>query len=240
VKYVGILFDFDGTLSPLNVSRDDAKIRDDVAAVLKELAKRYVLGVASSKDCNFLLSKAPFFHSYVCVNGLEILTNEYLLLDSVVIKKNLLKAIEDVYFDAKRLQNAIIEEKRSLLGFLLGISIDWRRYGKPPENLNNVIKTASFKGLHIVSYKHNPFVDIYVSRKNKGEAVKTLKAILNLEKLIYAGDGENDIPAFKVADIAVLVRHEFNQELELDVDYEVKFEELSKWLVNYVVSGRLP
>jgi hydroxymethylpyrimidine pyrophosphatase-like HAD family hydrolase len=79
-----------------------------------------------------------------------------------------------------------------------------------------------------------------VSRKNKGEAVKMLKAILNLEKLIYAGDGENDIPAFKVADIAVLVRHEFNQELELDVDYEVKFEELSKWLVDYVVSGRLP
>jgi hydroxymethylpyrimidine pyrophosphatase-like HAD family hydrolase len=162
------------------------------------------------------------------------------LLDSVVIGKNLLKAIEDVYFDAKKLQNAIIEEKRSLLGFLLGISIDWRGYEKPPENLNNVIKTATSKGLHIVSYKHNPFVDIYVSRKNKGEAVKMLKAILNLEKLIYAGDGENDIPAFKVADIAVLVRHEFNQELKLDVDYEVKFEELSKWLVDYVVSGRLP
>jgi hydroxymethylpyrimidine pyrophosphatase-like HAD family hydrolase len=240
VKRIGILFDFDGTLSPLNVSRDVAKIRDDVVAVLKELAKGYVLGVVSSKDCNFLLSKAPFFHSYVCVNGLEILTNEYMLLDSVVIGKNLLKAIEDVYFEAKELQNVIIEEKRSLLGFLLGISIDWREYGKPPENLGNVIKIAVSKGLHIVSYKHSPFVDIYVSRKNKGEAVKMLRAVLNLEKLIYAGDGENDIPAFKVADIAVFIRHDFNQELKLDVDYEVKFEELGRWLVDYVLSGRLP
>uniref|UniRef100_A0A7C2VM00 HAD-IIB family hydrolase n=1 Tax=Ignisphaera aggregans TaxID=334771 RepID=A0A7C2VM00_9CREN len=237
MERTGILFDFDGTLSPLHARREHARIRGDVEALLKMLAEKYVLAVVSSKDCVFLLERAPGFHSYVCVNGLEILTDKYLLIDSSVRNKDVLKAVEEVLLEARKLRNVDIEEKKSLLGILLGLSIDWRGHGSPPEGLGEVLGTAAAQGLYVVSYKYNPFADIYVTRADKGEGVRALKLLLELDNVVYIGDGENDIPAFKIADVAVLVRHESNQGFEADVDYEVRFEELGKWLASHVLSG---
>ena len=69
VGRVGILFDFDGTLSPLDVSRDAARVRDDVAAVLGELVGRYAVGVVSSKarDLYWLAPVVP--DQYECHVG---------------------------------------------------------------------------------------------------------------------------------------------------------------------------
>jgi HAD superfamily hydrolase (TIGR01484 family) len=239
MERIGIFFDFDGTLSPLNVCRDDARVRDDVAEVLKELVKYYVVAIVSSKDCYFLRSRTPYISNYVCINGLEILTNDYVVNDSAVLREDLVRALEDVYSLAKKLENVYVEGKRSLLGPLLGVSIDWRGFEGVPKGLEEVVEVATSKGLNVINYRYNPFVDIYISKRDKGEGVKVLRSLLNLGKLIYVGDGENDIPAFKLADISVLVRHEFNQELKVGVNFEVRFEELSRWLVNHVLTGRL-
>ena len=239
MNHVGIFFDFDGTLSPLNVRREDARVRDDVAEVLKELVNHYVVAIVSSKDCYFLRNRTPYISNYVCINGLEILTNEYVVNDSTVLKEDLIKALEDIYSLARRLENVYVEGKRSLLGPLLGISIDWGGFEGVPKGLEEVVEAATSRGLKVINYRYNPFVDIYISKKDKGDGVKVLKSLLNLGKLIYVGDGENDIPAFKLADVSVLVRHSLNQEFKVDVDFEVRFEELGRWLVEHVLTGRL-
>lgn len=227
-----MFFDFDGTLSPLNVSRDQAGVRDELVEALKILSSRYLLVVASSKDCYFLLSKAPLFHSYVCINGLEILTEDYLLCDVAVTNKHLLSAIEDIRRLAQMLSRAYIEEKRSLTNVILGLSIDWSGYGEVPEGLTDLLHMARDRGLEVLEYKLNTFVDIYISKKDKGEAIKILRKLLGLDRVVYVGDGENDIPAFEASDTSVLVRHRYNRNLKVEVDYEVPYEELHRWLVS--------
>ncbi len=229
----GIFFDFDGTLSPLTVSRDEARVRNDVAEIIKALSSRYLIAVASSKDCNFLLSKAPYFHSYICVNGLEVITANYIIHDRALSNMELIRAINELSSYARKLPNVYVEEKKSVVGLLLGISVDWR-YSIRPKDIDSLVDQAIGRGLHVLTYSNYPFIDIYISRRNKGDAVRLVKSIYNLEKVIYVGDSENDEPAFKVADVSVLVRHEFNRDLKLDVDYEVNFDDLGRWLSSYV------
>ncbi|MEM4519206.1 MAG: HAD-IIB family hydrolase [Sulfolobales archaeon] len=232
VKRVGVFFDFDGTLSPLDVGRNEAGIRDELVKALKHISTKYLIAVASSKDCYFLLNKAPYFHSYICVNGLEILTDNYLLCDSSLTKKHLLNAMSYVKTLAMKLSGVDLEEKNSLTNILIGLSIDWRRSNKIPNELNEIILIARNSGLNVIEYELNPFIDIYISDKNKGDAIKTLKSLLGLDRVIYLGDGENDIPAFKVSDQSVLVRHKYNTDLKVEVDYEVPYEKLHRWLFN--------
>lgn len=200
--------------------------------VLMKLSSSYTLVVVSSKDCYFLMSKAPFFHSYICVNGLEIVTNNYILLDPSLTRKHLVDAVNNVKALAFKMPEVYVEEKRSLTKALLGLSVEWVEINKVPEGLDEVITAARGGGLTVIEYSLNPFIDIYISNRDKGDAVKALKSLLELGEVIYVGDGENDIPAFKVCDRAVLVRHEYNEGFTADVDHEVPYEELHRWLMN--------
>lgn len=230
---IGIFFDFDGTLSPLTVSRDEARVRDDVAEVINTLRSKHLIAVASSKDCSFLLSRAPYFHSYICVNGLEVIVDDYIIHDKALSNMELIKAINELSSCAWKLPNVYVEVKKSVIGLPLGISVDWRGSLRP-RGIDSLINQALSKGLHVLAYSNYPFIDIYISRRNKGDAVRLVKSIYKLEKVIYIGDSENDEPAFKVADVSVLVRHEFNRDLNLNTDYEVSFDDLGRWLSSYV------
>lgn len=228
-----MFFDFDGTLSPLDASRESARVRDDVAEVLRELGKRFFLALASSKDCRFLMSRADYFNAYICVNGLEIFSRDYLIYDPLILESERIKALSQIIYMARSVSRVFVEEKISLTDRVLGVSIDWRETSSRPREIDGIIGFATSRGLQVIEYDGYPFVDIYVSRRNKGDAIRLIRSLYSIDRIVYFGDSKNDLPAFEVADISVLVRHRFNRDLRVETDYEVEFEELGRWLREY-------
>ncbi|MEM4036932.1 MAG: hypothetical protein QW700_03915, partial [Desulfurococcaceae archaeon] len=71
---------------------------------------------------------------------------------------------------------------------------------------------------------------VHVARRSKREAVRVLKALLEVDTVVYFGDTASDIPAFAEADVSVLIRHEFNKDLNIEVDYVIEVGRLPSWV----------
>ncbi|MEZ0394138.1 MAG: HAD-IIB family hydrolase [Desulfurococcaceae archaeon] len=227
---VGLFFDFDGTLSSLGARREEARVRPDVAAVLERLSERFVIAVVSSKDCWFLRERLqPFVRGLACINGLEIVAGGYIAHDEALMKAELVRAIEELRDEALA-TGTVVEVKRSLLGTTAGLSIDWRG-AERPEGLDALLERAKHMGLNVLEYPGLWFVDIYPSKRNKGDAVRILRALLGVDKVVYFGDSANDVPAFDEADVGIFVEHEHNKDYFPEgASKRVKFEELGRWL----------
>lgn len=228
---IGYYFDFDGTLSPIDVDRSVARPPPEALEMLRYLSERYAVAVISSKDCHFLMERLPRVHGLGCINGGEVVGGGYVAVDELIYNGGLTKVLADILKMLKECAECYVEEKRTLQGVLAGASVDWRASGIMPSNLKEVLTLAKSRGLSVLTYGNQPFVDVYVTNRGKDSAVRILKTFLGVSKVVYVGDGENDIPAFKVADVRILVRHEYNKGLITESDYEVSFEKLPRWLI---------
>ena len=154
-------------------------------------------------------------------------------------------------------------EKKFLKGeenILGGITLDWRHNSNwmvnkekykeiVKESVYNILNSAHQKEdriskeksslytqhLFIQEYSTHPFIDVYVTKLNKGGAfdsvVSKLYEILNITgKIIYLGDSENDNPAFRKADISIGVNSDNRLNPTLDCTYSIKYENLSIFL----------
>jgi len=242
VRRVGLFFDFDGTLSPLHTPREEVKLGNELINILKLLKERFIIAVISSKDCFFLTEKACVFDYYGCVNGLELLTPNYVIVSRAALSESFSNFVSEV-LNAVRYDDCLyVEIKSSVLNKVLGVSLDWRNCRGKPTCVEEFVKKAELRGFNVLRYHNQPFIDIYPTNSSKGDAVKLLKILTNVERVVYFGDSENDIPAFDEADVKVLIKHEGNDHLISIVkpNYIIKFEDLAemiKTLVNTLGDG---
>lgn len=154
-------------------------------------------------------------------------------------------------------EKKFLNGKENLLG---GITVDWRHDSNwmcNKEKYKEIVKESIYnilnrhqqkegsipkeklsfytRHLFIQEYSTHPFIDIYITKLNKGNAFETvvskLKDILNITgKIIYLGDSENDNPAFRKADISIGVNSDNRLNPPLDCTYAIKFENLSIFL----------
>lgn len=227
---VALLFDFDGTLSPINVPREKAGLSEDMVKALEALSEKYVLGIVSSKDCHFLKKKLPrVVQNLACANGLEITAAGYLVVDELAVEK---KQLTEAVLEEARGLGVEVEVKKSLLGFPLGLSIDWGYGREKPVEVSSFLSRVEKLGFYVLEYPGYWFADVYPSRRSKGDAIRVLKALLGLDKVVYFGDSVSDIPAFAEANVAVLVEHEYNRNFTFPrVNYRVGFKDLPRWLL---------
>lgn len=212
--------DYDGTFT--SPDSPDEPLAEAVEA-LRNLAEVVPVAVVTTKECAYVENKVPFAKAYACVNGIEVKAGGY-----VAVADDLRSgALETM---RTRLEALGAQLKRTSRGELAGATIDWRRRPGPPSGLAEALAEAEELGLSVVKYSGHPFVDIYASRKNKGDAVKVLKALLGANYVVYIGDSENDIPAWLAADVRIIVRHKYNKALSLEGLIPIPQESLAAYL----------
>ena len=160
-------------------------------------------------------------------------------------------------YHTMNIEKKFLKDEENILG---GITLDWRHNSNwmvnkekykeiVKESIYNILNSAHQKEdliskekssiytqhLFIQEYSTHPFIDVYVTKLNKGSAfdpvVSKLYEILNIKgKIIYMGDSENDNPAFRKADISIGVNSDNRLNPTLDCTYSIKYENLSIFL----------
>lgn len=218
--------DIDGTLTPPD---EPGKPLKEALDALKELAKAMPVAVVTTKECAFAKQAVPFAAGYACINGVEILAGGYRAVADD-LRPELLEGLAD------ELEAAGAQLKRTSAGLLAGATIDWRGRA-PPRGLEGLLAEAEARGLQVIRYRAHPLADLYASKRNKGDGVKALKALLGAKYVAYLGDSENDLPAWRLADVRIIVRHKYNAELKAEGLVPVPQADLAKYLAD--VAGSL-
>jgi len=231
VVSIALFTDLDGTLTP--PERGRGELPREVDEALQELAKLIPVAVVTTKECSLAVARVPYAAAYACINGAEVKARGY-----VAVAEDLNpEALAHVAKAAEKL-DTYVEVKKTIFGSLAGLTIDWRGAGRPPAGLDAVVAEAERRGLTVLKYDGHPFVDIYATKRNKGDAVRLLRALLGVSHVVYMGDSENDIPAWKAADVKILVRHRYNAHLSVEGAIPIPQEELPNYLRQVVENLR--
>ncbi len=240
-KVNAIFMDYDGTIAPVDVSREESRVFPEVEELLIEISKYIPLAVITTKSYSFIKSRTEkFAHAWACSNGIEIITKDgrkFVPCD-VYEKERYIKEI--ITLSREKLSNydVIIEEKWAGTT-LVGLCIDWRISKNPPprEVIEEVINEALKRNLKVIKYEGHPFIDIFSVNYDKAFAVDILKELLKVnEPIMYLGDSENDNPAFEKVTVSVAVIHEKNRNSPLKAKYRVEQRDLPKLLRNVLES----
>ncbi|KAA2281607.1 MAG: HAD hydrolase family protein [Candidatus Nitrosocosmicus sp.] len=206
-----------------------------------------------------------------------ILKDNYLFFEYEMAEINSAVLTETAAYLEKKygevgIEKKFLKGKNNLLG---GITVNWRHRadwtgckrmyeGIVRESLSIALENSKQRNensiskekfdyytshLFIQEYSTHPFVDIYITKVNKGNAfdivVSNLSQFSDIKgQVIYLGDSENDNPAFQKSDISIGISSDDRLRPNLDCKYNIKFENLPavlKRLVdnNYIFSESL-
>jgi trehalose-phosphatase len=233
IKVQGLFLDYDGTIGPVNVSREESKVSQETATILHQIKQLIPVGIITTKDLSFILPRTPFASAWSAIAGLEIKIGSDVVQDTIAeatITRVLLALDNAQELGGDRL---FIEKKSNSKGQVLAFCVDWRHCPEPKmakEIADKIITSCTSLGLVVIEYRGQAFFDVYPCRIDKGKALTQLKRKLGIKSgVVYLGDSKVDNPAFHVADVGIGVLHQ-ESVTELNCDYHVKFEDVAQFL----------
>jgi len=240
VKIEAIFSDYDGTLSPLELRREDAFISLRLRRLLTKASKQIRLGIITTKDLSFIQERVPFAHGIAATCGLELQVGDRIITDERIREPN--EKFEKVYREClKRIlqirDNVSVERKETDDGELIGFCIDWRLARDWSEAQRKTMPLLEFckeQAMYVVESNISPFANVFPVEVSKGEAFARLRKEMAVDgPIMYLGDSEVDNPAFQLADVSVGVKHRRTRP-ELFCKYWIEFLELETFLSDLI------
>ena len=239
-KVAAIFSDYDGTLCPLELRREDAFLSPRLRRLLVKASKRIPLGIVTTKDLDFIKERIPFVRGISATCGLEMQVDDRIILDERTRQPN--KNLENAYREcvSKILQvreNIVIERKVSDDGHLLAFCLDWRLARNWEEAHRQAVPLLAFcreQALYVVESEISPFANVYPMQIDKGTAFLKLKTEMAVTgPVMFWGDSEADNPAFQLAEISVGIKHTRIMPA-LQCKYRLEFVELETFLSSLI------
>ncbi|HKO64303.1 MAG TPA: HAD hydrolase family protein [Candidatus Nitrosocosmicus sp.] len=196
-------------------------------------------------------------------DGISCFDSETLPINSDILSE-IVTYFEKEYKEIN-VEKKFLKGKQNLIG---GITVDWRHYSNWTANkkkyreiikrlVSIVLESVSKKrgvdiskeklalcaeSLFIQEYSTHPFIDLYVTKVNKGDAfefvISKLSEMSNISgNIIYLGDSENDNPAFRKTDYSIGVISDNRLNPKLDCTYSIEFKNLAAFLKRLVDNG---
>jgi HAD superfamily hydrolase (TIGR01484 family) len=233
IRVEGLFLDYDGTISPLNVPREESKVPEETEAILRRIRQLIPVGITTTKDLSFIVPRTPFASAWCAIGGLEIKIGEKIIVDQHV-QKALRFISPALQYTSQHSDNYLfIEEKRDSAGETIAFCVDWRKHQNSKDaetKANNVMDYCQRLPLNVIKYEGQPFFDVYPCPIDKGKALVELKRNLGVSgAIMYMGDSKVDNPAFNIADVSVGVLHE-ETHANLTCNYYVKYESVASLL----------
>ncbi len=233
VKIQGLFLDYDGTISPLNVPRQESRVSKETEVILHRIKQLIPVGIITTKDLSFILPRVPFANAWCAIGGLETKIGDTVVKDPDVLPALPYISLALEYARRRSDNYLFIEEKRDSTRQTVAFCVDWRHSQDLSEAKARAIEVIGYcqsLPLEVVKYEEQPFFDVYPCRVDKGKALTELKRSFGLQSgVMYMGDSKVDNLAFKVADIGIGILNE-QSVTDLDCDYYVKFEDVASLL----------
>jgi hypothetical protein len=200
-----LLVDYDGTIAPLGVPRNESRILRHVDTELRRIVKLVPVCVVTAKDFEFVYPKSSFATAWACVSGLDVRLADGRRSTRKRLR-NLDQAVRVAELGEKK--GTITELKRGPSGELLAVAIDWSGVPELGPSLLQSLRQLANAGFIVSHESLTTFADIFAAQPDKGRATRLLCNLLQVEnKSMFIGDSALDNSAFQEADIGIGVDH---------------------------------
>ncbi len=235
MKVTGLFTDYDGTLAPTDVRREDSGVPGPLLSAISQVSSGIPVAIVTSKDLKFVKQRTPFAWAWAAVLGLEVR-----LRDGSGRLAQVSEDFRQILVGVRKAlpSDIVVEEKLGSDGSLLGVALDWTLASdSPPPELKEAESAFETGGFQITKYTGERYTDIYAAPIDKGVGVRELVDLLGVEgPVMYLGDSEADNEAFEACEIPICVVHSQKTD-HLNCDFAVRPEELPGFLTALVSSG---
>ncbi len=227
--------DYDGTISPVNISRVESRVPFETRVMLQQIGRFLPISIITMKDLPFIMPRTPFAQAWSAIGGLEMRIGK-----RVFKRESLEHRLTSISLAFEYARSSItdagveIEQKQDSEGHTVAFCVDWRQTKDSKaakQEAERVATRCKALELKLIRYETQPFYDVYPVDPDKGWALQEMLSQLAVKNgVLYLGDSEIDNSAFRASSVSVGVVHEETPLQALDCDYFVKFENVPGFL----------